>query len=467
MENPKSQQTYNEYVSRLRERLNDDDAAREAIGGQFAAVGLLEYYLLVSLGLMDGQFVIDVGCGSGRLACRLLPFEKLTYLGTDVVTDLLSYAKRLTLRPDWNFKLTTGTAIPSNDGEADFVCFFSVFTHLTHEDTFRYLTEAKRVLKPGGKIVFSFLEFRIPCHWEIFENSLKQKRHLDQFIDRDGILAWASKLGLKVNLIADGDRPNIPLPEKIVFDNGTVMEGLGNLGQSVAVLQLPLDVSRQEIVPQVGPAAAAAPTTPMKQPPEHYNFLPVSPNGQFVNFSTRAIVGFGQDALTVGFVVRGGDKCILMRAVGPSLSAFGILNPLARPKITLVDERGRQIASNDGFVALSEFDKNEVVAAAQLIGTFSTGNFDAALTVRLPPGTYSIIISSLDGRTGIALAEVSELPARSDACSAGEGSAPGDSGGIAPLPRFFKGVGGPIKIEPPASSVTPSPGASGCDSLSR
>jgi ubiquinone/menaquinone biosynthesis C-methylase UbiE len=62
--------------------------------------------------------------------------------------------------------------IPEKDGEADFVCFFSVLTHLLHEQGFVYLQEAKRVLKPGGKIVFSFLEFAVPDHWAVFEGTV-------------------------------------------------------------------------------------------------------------------------------------------------------------------------------------------------------------------------------------------------------------------------------------------------------
>src|ERR1035437_18951 len=96
---------------------------------------------------------VDVGCGSGRLAAQLSAFPSVRFVGCDVVPRLLSYAKDICQRDDWRFVEATGTAIPCPDGVADFVCFFSVFTHLCQEDIFRYLCEARRVLKPGGLVV--------------------------------------------------------------------------------------------------------------------------------------------------------------------------------------------------------------------------------------------------------------------------------------------------------------------------
>jgi SAM-dependent methyltransferase len=160
-------------------------------------------------------------------------------LGTDIVPELVSYARKLVDRPDWRFQLVKGNDIPEDDAQADVVCFFSVFTHLSHEDSYRYLREAKRVLKPGGKIVFSFLEFRIPCHWEVFASSAKNgagSHPLNTFLSRDAIQAFADHLDLRVELIEDGDKPFVPLSHPVTLDSGAVMAQLGNLGQSICVL---------------------------------------------------------------------------------------------------------------------------------------------------------------------------------------------------------------------------------------
>jgi ubiquinone/menaquinone biosynthesis C-methylase UbiE len=236
-------QTYNDWVRRQQEQEQDTDKAmRTAIGGEFEAFGILERELLVAYGLPQDGYVIDVGCGSGRLALPLSHYLTGKYLGIDIVPDLVDYARNLVHRPDWRFEVADGLIIPEQDEQADMVCFFSVLTHLLHEQSYIYLMESKRVLKPGGKIVFSFLEFAIPAHWAVFDSNIQQvgdNVHLNMFMSRDGIQAWAQHLGMEIEAIHDGDKPHIPLPHPITMENGTVIEGQGNLGQSVCVLVKP------------------------------------------------------------------------------------------------------------------------------------------------------------------------------------------------------------------------------------
>ena len=158
---------YIDHVRRLEQRLGSgNEALRLAVGGESEAVGKLEYYLLRSLGLTRGPLVVDIGCGSGRLAQQLAPDKGIRYIGTDVVPRLIESAQALTMRDDWKFSVVDDVQIPCTDNVADFVTFFSVLTHTTHEESCKYLQEASRCLKVGGHVVISFLEFRIPCHWE-------------------------------------------------------------------------------------------------------------------------------------------------------------------------------------------------------------------------------------------------------------------------------------------------------------
>jgi ubiquinone/menaquinone biosynthesis C-methylase UbiE len=231
------------YLKHSKDLLDTHDeslAMSLAVGGDYEAVGKLELELLKHLGLQPHHSVIDVGCGSGRLASQLSSYLTGSYVGIDIVPELFQYAHRMSGRDDWRFYATAGTAIPEPDHSADFITFFSVFTHLQFEESYRYLQEAKRDLKPGGKIVFSFLEFRMPSHWNIFEASLSDPRAdkvLNQFMDRDAINAWAAHIPLSVTQILDGDSAYIPLAEPVVWDDGRIMENMGSLGQSVCCME--------------------------------------------------------------------------------------------------------------------------------------------------------------------------------------------------------------------------------------
>jgi SAM-dependent methyltransferase len=230
---------YRRQTSGLLSQHDKAEAMSRAVGGAFEAVGLLEYYLLRAHGLRPQHTVVDVGCGSGRLAYQLREYLSGAYFGFDVVPELHEYAKKICARPDWDFATVPGLTIPCPDDSADFICFFSVFTHLTHEETYKYLRESRRVLRRGGRIVLSFLEFSNPDLWQHFENHVDNEdphKVLNQFISRDALQAWAEHLNLSIVAINDGDKPHIPLLAPVRFEGGTEMQGLGNLGQSVCVL---------------------------------------------------------------------------------------------------------------------------------------------------------------------------------------------------------------------------------------
>jgi SAM-dependent methyltransferase len=245
MKNLSIRSSYPDWVTRLRRAApaaTDAEVMQRAIGGEFEAFGLMEKDLLVQYGLRPDGHVVDIGCGSGRLAWPLSSYLTGTYVGTDVVPELLEYARSLVHRPDWRFEVAVGTTIPEADGCADVVCFFSVFTHLLHEQSYAYLRDARRVLKPGGRAIFSFLEFSVPSHWSVFDvnlGSLEGDDPLNMFLSRDAIDAWANHLDLIVVAVHPGDQPHIELRQPVTLSDGSTVSGLGTMGQSVCVLQKP------------------------------------------------------------------------------------------------------------------------------------------------------------------------------------------------------------------------------------
>lgn len=256
---------YIDHLTQLRAAVGDERRAMElAVGGEFDAVGRIELELLRYAGLEPRHSVVDVGCGSGRLALPLAQFLTGTYIGIDVVPDMVDYARGIVGRPDWRFEIASNFAIPDGDATADMVCFFSVFTHLLHEETFTYLKDAYRVLRPGGKVVFSFLEFRIEGHWPVFEatvNAMGAGTPHNQFLDQDAINRFADAIGFHVEEIRRGDDPFIPLEQPVVWENGARFESFAALGQSIAILTRPTAGSAS------APASVSTSQAPSEPPP--------------------------------------------------------------------------------------------------------------------------------------------------------------------------------------------------------
>jgi len=201
-------QDYERLVADLLAQYPVDEAMSRAVGGDYEAVGVVERAVVAHAGLRNGQRLIDLGCGSGRLAWALGQAMQIDYLGIDIVQALLDYAASKT-PPGYRFVLNRTLAIPAEDGWADMVCAFSVFTHLLHAESYLYMQDIFRALRPGGRLVFSFLEFAAPAHWLVFDGTVAAQRnsnvpHLNQFIERNAIDLWAERLGFVRERFIDG-----------------------------------------------------------------------------------------------------------------------------------------------------------------------------------------------------------------------------------------------------------------------
>ena len=132
-----------------------------------------------------------------------------------------------------------------------------------------------------------------------------------------------------------------------------------------------------------------------------------NPNTQLTNLSTRAVVASGDRALIVGFTIRGSrEDQVLVRGVGPTLAGLGVAGALADPTIRVV-QNGVTVATNDNWA--SGVDPGFVAAATRQSGGFElpTGSRDAALLLKLGPGSYTVVVeSNVPGARGIVLAEL-------------------------------------------------------------
>ena len=146
--------------------------------GDFDRIGRIELGLLQMEGLRPTDTLVDLGCGTGRLAVQVIPqLAGGHYVGIDIAESMLGHARALidarhpappcTVR--WQRQTTEAFDLP--DASVDLLCAFSVFTHMEHEDTFRYLVAARRVLRPGGRLLFSCLPISLAAGREIFADS--------------------------------------------------------------------------------------------------------------------------------------------------------------------------------------------------------------------------------------------------------------------------------------------------------
>ncbi len=134
-----------------------------------------------------------------------------------------------------------------------------------------------------------------------------------------------------------------------------------------------------------------------------------TPPGRVVNFSARAYVAPGSNVLINGFVVQGASKSVLIRAVGPGLTPFGVTGTLSDPMITVYDGTGKVIGTNTRWGTAA--DPVAIRTASAQVGAFGLpdGSADSALMLTLSPGAYAAQISSASSASGIALVELYDV----------------------------------------------------------
>jgi hypothetical protein len=124
---------------------------------------------------------------------------------------------------------------------------------------------------------------------------------------------------------------------------------------------------------------------------------------KLANLSTRALVQTGGNVVIAGFILEGnqGDDRIVVRGIGPSLSAFGVPNPLQDPTLELRNQNGALLRSNNDW-------PDDPVQAAEITaaGLAPSNPKESAIAATLPPGLYTAILAGANDGIGIGLVEV-------------------------------------------------------------
>ena len=130
------------------------------------------------------------------------------------------------------------------------------------------------------------------------------------------------------------------------------------------------------------------------------------------NISTRSFVQTGEHVMIGGFIVQGtGPKRVIIRAIGPELTQYGITNALANPRLELHNRTGALIASNDNWqtTILGGIITSDQVSAIQNSGHAPTAASESAVIANLQPGNYTAIVRGVNDTNGVALVEVYDL----------------------------------------------------------
>lgn len=138
----------------------------------------------------------------------------------------------------------------------------------------------------------------------------------------------------------------------------------------------------------------------------------LSPETQshLTNISSRGSVQTGARQMIVGVVTRGpGPSRLLIRAIGPTLKGFGVVDTLANPAQSLFLNGAASTAldANDDWWVSAQTDQLRELMPKMGLFAFDPQSTDSALLTLLPPGAYTSIISPSDGESvGVALTEI-------------------------------------------------------------
>jgi hypothetical protein len=126
-------------------------------------------------------------------------------------------------------------------------------------------------------------------------------------------------------------------------------------------------------------------------------------DSKLANISTRAFVSTGDNIVIAGFTLGNGDgdDRIVVRGIGPSLTAAGVPNALADPTLELRDSNGALLSANNDW-------QDDPAQAAELTaaGLAPTNNLESGIAVTLSPGPYTALLAGQNNGTGVGLVEV-------------------------------------------------------------
>ena len=122
-------------------------------------------------------------------------------------------------------------------------------------------------------------------------------------------------------------------------------------------------------------------------------------SARLANIATRGLIQPGDKLMIAGFIIQNGSVRAVVRAIGPSLAAFGITNALPDTTLQLRDQNGTIVRENDDW-------QTDQKAELEATGLQPTDPKEAALIQTIPPGQYTAQVRGKPEATGTGVVQV-------------------------------------------------------------
>lgn len=153
------------------------------------------------VGIKPTDVILEIGCGVGRVGKVLSP-RCAKWIGTDISSNMLAYAgERLKGLP--NVELVELRSVGLGEiaaNSVDLVYCTVVFMHLLEWDRWRYVSEARRVLRPGGRCYFDNVDITSDHGWDLLLKGAEipigsRPAHLSMTSSGDELETYAKRAG--------------------------------------------------------------------------------------------------------------------------------------------------------------------------------------------------------------------------------------------------------------------------------
>lgn len=124
------------------------------------------------VGVHPDDDIMEIGCGVGRVGA-VLAGRCRSWTGADVSANMLSHTRRrLASHSNVRTVEISGYDLAAVASESlDLVYCTVVFMHVSEWERFGYIEEARRVLRPGGRLYVDNVSLRTGYGWDFFQSS--------------------------------------------------------------------------------------------------------------------------------------------------------------------------------------------------------------------------------------------------------------------------------------------------------